>query len=145
MNNRKILLEKLIENMQVLSRHVGPGRENVLCSLDINRAQLSMLHTIYMHKQVTVNHLAETANTTPGAVTQIVDGLIAKGFLERQKDETDKRKVFVQFSTEGKEKYNRMKEKHMQFLQSLFEVLTDEELQKMVDIEQKLLDKLSVT
>ena len=77
-----------------------------------------------MHKQVTVNHLAETANTTPGAVTQIVDGLIAKGFLERQKDETDKRKVFVQFSTEGKEKYNRMKEKHMQFLQSLFEVLT---------------------
>ena len=36
--------------MQVLSRHVGPGRENVLCSLDINRAQLSMLHTI-LHAQ----------------------------------------------------------------------------------------------
>lgn len=142
---RTKLIEQLIEQLHIIGRHVGPGREQFLLKVDLNHAQLKFLYFVSTESELTIPRLVEMTKTTPGAVTQIVDGLIEKGFLRREHDQNDKRKVFIRFSTLGKTKFEKMKKLHIKFLQSIFEILTDKELKQMVAIERKLVTNLSTS
>lgn len=60
----------------------------------------------------TMTEIANELNTTPGAATIIVDKLIQKKFLKREKNEKiDRRKVFISLNTKGKKIY----ESHLKY------------------------------
>ena len=142
-SNRTQLLEELIELLHVLGRHIGPGREQIIFKSELNHAQLKFLYFVSTDVKVTIPKLIELSNTTPGAVTQITDGLIDKGFLQRDRDELDKRRVYITFSPLGKKKFEKMKGMHIKFLQSLFGILTDIELEQLISIQRKLVLSLA--
>lgn len=47
--------------------------------------------------------LAQASGLTPAAATSMIDRLEKRGFVERQRDETDRRKVFVALTQPAKE------------------------------------------
>ncbi|QJR20664.1 MarR family transcriptional regulator [Pelagibacterium halotolerans] len=63
--------------------------------LGINRTDGRCLDLIDQNQQMTAGQLAEQAGLTTGAVTALIDRLEAAGYIERRRDETDRRKIWV--------------------------------------------------
>lgn len=63
--------------------------------IGINPTDLSWLALIEPGKDVTAGELAELSGLTTGAVTGLIDRLEKAGFVERQRDPVDRRKVYV--------------------------------------------------
>jgi DNA-binding MarR family transcriptional regulator len=65
--------------------------------------------------------------------------LVKLGYVERKRDEQDRRIVHLQFSTKGKIKFLDFKKVHMERIASIFEVLSEPELDLLINIPQKIL------
>eukprot|EP00873_Tetraselmis_striata_P032571 jgi/Tetstr1/452835/TSEL_039871.t1 len=66
--------------------------------LGINRTDGRCLDLIDQNQRMTAGQLAEQAGLTTGAVTALIDRLEAAGYIERKRDETDRRKIWVELT-----------------------------------------------
>jgi DNA-binding MarR family transcriptional regulator len=67
----------------------------VAARLGITSSDLECLDIIYLNARVTAGELAAATGLTTGAVTGVIDRLEQAGFARRERDSTDRRKVFV--------------------------------------------------
>jgi len=63
--------------------------------LGVNSTDLECLDLVVVHGPLTAGALAEATGLTTGAVTGLVDRLEAAGFVRRERDSEDRRKVIV--------------------------------------------------
>lgn len=68
--------------------------------MGVNRTDSRCLDTIEQFGPITAGRLAEAAGLTTGAVTAVIDRLVAKGYLRRVADPTDRRRVMVEVTEE---------------------------------------------
>ena len=67
----------------------------VAARLGITSSDLECLDIIFLNARVTAGELAAATGLTTGAVTGVIDRLEQAGFARRERDPTDRRKVFV--------------------------------------------------
>jgi len=91
--------------VQVRRLRVGYTRFLVksLAPLNLNIPQYTALAVLGEKGQVTMGTLAEGLGITMGAVTNMVDRLIAAGLADRARGEDDRRVVRVQLTDRGRE------------------------------------------
>lgn len=69
---------------------------------DLTARQMAVLMTIYLHDPPhTVRGLAKQLGLAKPAVTRALDALSRHGLLERERDDADRRNVFVQRTPDG--------------------------------------------
>ena len=61
----------------------------------ISSSDLECMDFLIMEGRVTAGRLAEVTGLTTGAITGVVDRLEKAGFVRRERDEADRRKVFI--------------------------------------------------
>ncbi|MGX9424922.1 MULTISPECIES: MarR family winged helix-turn-helix transcriptional regulator [Bradyrhizobium] len=61
----------------------------------ISGSDLECLDFLNLEGRVTAGRLAEVTGLTTGAITGVVDRLEKAGFVRRERDETDRRKVYI--------------------------------------------------
>jgi DNA-binding MarR family transcriptional regulator len=64
-------------------------------SAGISSSDLECLDFLNLEGRVTAGRLAEVTGLTTGAITGVVDRLEKAGFVRRERDENDRRKVFI--------------------------------------------------
>jgi DNA-binding MarR family transcriptional regulator len=137
--NRAKALEEILDTLHLIAKHMKPAKQHESdINCPVSMPQMQVLFAVYHNDKITVSELANRLGITPGAITQVVDMLIEQNFIERQKSETDKRTVFVAFTKDGKERFLAMKKEHLARLLPLFDALTDDELQTMVNLQKKI-------
>ena len=62
---------------------------------ELHTTDLRVLDIIYIRGQITAGDLAKATGLTSGSVTALIDRLSNAGYVERQDDQTDRRKVWV--------------------------------------------------
>src|ERR1700686_5743586 len=67
----------------------------------ISSSDLECLDFLNLEGRVTAGRLAEVTGLTTGAITGVVDRLEKAGLVRRERDETDRRKVFIVVVPEG--------------------------------------------
>ena len=72
-------------------------------------------------------------------VTQLVDGLVQSGYVTRQIDTSDRRSVQLELSVKSAKQLAAMKEKRINEMAKLFEVLTDKELETYARLHSKVM------
>src|SRR5262245_34465869 len=60
-----------------------------------NATDLQCLHLLILHGPCTAGRLAQLTHLTTGAITAVVDRLEAAGYVRRERDPRDRRKVVV--------------------------------------------------
>lgn len=70
--------------------------------LGVNRTDARCLDIIQRFGRVTAGQLAERSGLTTGAVTTLVDRLEMRGYVRRERDEKDRRRVFIELSESSK-------------------------------------------
>ncbi len=89
--------------------------------------------------ECTMSQLAEHMSFPLSTTTGIVDRLVKKGYVHRFRSETDRRMVLIDLTEQGQGFAKETKQKLMQLIERLFEVLSDEEKALIFS----LLDKVS--
>jgi DNA-binding MarR family transcriptional regulator len=125
--NREQLLQKLIQRMMSIMRHMrhpGPPPEHMF-----SPPQVHLLFIIGGRKDgISVKELAEISAVTPGAITQFIDGLVKRGMVAREGDPNDRRIVRLKLTAEAKNHFEQVRRGHLASAFSMFEALTDEEI-----------------
>jgi len=86
---------------------------------------------------VTVKTLAEELHVTSGAISQLVDSLVAQGYIERAENPRDRRSMQLILTTSARQVFQKLRKAHLAQIEHLFTQLTEPEL--------AALDKLLVT
>jgi DNA-binding MarR family transcriptional regulator len=93
--NRAALMQEVEHAMR---RSSGSGvifSQTVANYAGISSSDLECIDFLNLEGRVTAGRLAEVTGLTTGAITGMVDRLEKAGFVRRERDEQDRRKVFI--------------------------------------------------
>src|ERR1700712_4331191 len=106
--------------------------QTVASRVGISSSDLECLDFLNIEGRVTAGRLAELTGLTPGAITGVVDRLEKAGLVRRERDEEDRRKVFIAIVPENVAKVGRFYEHLQRGMQELWETYSDAELKLML-------------
>lgn len=75
-----------------------------------------------------MSEIAAKLHITMGSLTTSMNGLVAKGYVERQRSEEDRRVVKVKLTEKGICAYEKHREYHMQMVDAVMRTLDEEEI-----------------
>ncbi|MGO9887051.1 MAG: MarR family winged helix-turn-helix transcriptional regulator [Solirubrobacteraceae bacterium] len=103
------------------------GRETH-CPGELTDAQYSLLFCLRDQSQLSVRDLAEAADLSPASVTEMLEGLAAAGFVERQRSERDRRVVLTSLTDSGRGLVEEHRARFEPLLRAALEPFTEDEL-----------------
>jgi DNA-binding MarR family transcriptional regulator len=139
MDTRTQTLQDLFAVAQLTQRLMHGCVMRAFHDMDIAPSQAHLLHMVEQMQPVSFKSLASELRLSPGAVTQLVDGLVQAELVKRTPDETDRRVSNVELTRTGKEKLSILKEKKRELLANVLKDLSDEELELYVNAQRKML------
>jgi len=135
---RAELIEALFETMDLAKRTMHGHMQIVLSGCTISRTQLELLFMIRHHQPVTSKELAQKLQLTPGAISQLTEGLDAQFLIKREVDPSDRRKQTLRISPQGNELLKALDKRRREVMKHVMQDLSDEELAVWLRIQQKL-------
>ena len=102
---------------QIVANHFG-----------LHTTDLRVLDIIFMRGQVLAGELASATGLSSGSVTALVDRLVNAGYVERQDDATDRRKVWVRSRNDAIEPIKEMFMPSQRRMYALWHTFTAREL-----------------
>ena len=106
--------------------------QTVANRVGISSSDLECLDFLNIEGRVTAGRLAELTGLTTGAITGVVDRLEKAGLVRRQRDESDRRKVFIAIVPEALGKIGRFYEPLQKAVTRDWEGYTDAELKLLL-------------
>jgi len=98
----------------------------------ISNSDMDCLDFLVMESRVTAGRLAEMTGLTTGAITGVVDRLEKAGFVRRERDADDRRKVFIAPIPENIAKFGRLYEHMQRAMLKEWETYSDAELKLLL-------------
>ena len=129
---RAALLRELEEAMRRSSAQGVLFGQTVANVAGISGSDLECLDFLNLEGRVTAGRLAEVTGLTTGAITGVVDRLEKAGFVRRERDETDRRKVFIATVPDNVAQIGRFYVPMQQAMHKLWSTYSEAELQLLL-------------
>lgn len=94
---------------------------------DITIKDMHTIAAISMYETRTASQVAEMVHLTPSAMTSVIDKLVKKGYVERHRDDNDRRVVHLALTHNGRTVFRAHEAFHRGMAHSLFDSLSDDE------------------
>lgn len=96
--------------------------------------------------KMTMSELSDRILVSNGNVTGLVNRLVEDGLVRREVDPCDRRSQFVMLTPEGRRRFRRMAEQHEDFVDHIFEDVSDADIERLLalvaDLNRKIHRKL---
>lgn len=116
--------------------------ENVIkkdiLSYNLNTSEFGTLELLYNRGKQPMQSIASRMLMANSSMTYVMDKLEQRQMILRTPGEEDKRVMMVELTEEGKTFFKSIFEHHVDTLASVFEVLDEEELPKMIELLKKV-------
>lgn len=142
MINRKQKVEELLENIHSLRRTMVFHTSPIVKIPRITSSQWGVLMFVEHRSESTVKDVAKALGISSSATTQLIDGLVASGYIMRKTSTLDRRTVILTLSKKTKTQVDKMKKEGLQKFLKLFEVLNDKEFDQYILLNKKIVEKL---
>lgn len=109
---------------------------------NVGVSQILVLSKLRENGAMKQSELAHELGYTPGALTNIADRLMKESYVERVYDETDRRIIRLSITEKGKTILDQAQKTGQKMRKDIFSILTEEEIQQYLAIQQKLLNHL---
>ena len=139
--DRNELIQRFFTSMDSMTRigamspRGGPMPKNMP-----SHAQLGVLFVIAHRGTQTTKELARHFGMTSSAATQLVNGLVKNGILERKEDEKDRRKTHIALTKKGEGVLEKARTHRMQKMKESFTPLSDKEVAQLLKIQIKIVE-----
>jgi DNA-binding MarR family transcriptional regulator len=132
-NNRQheLAVYTLMDDIRKLTRHTLMFQHAVAEQLGLHSNEAECLDFLKESGQATAGDLARLTGLTSGAVTSMIDRLENQGFVERIRDRSDRRKVWVKLIPDPNEKAAAFYGPLAREIQNRLSVLSSTEVQMM--------------
>ena len=131
-NARDALLQELEEAMRRSSAQGVMYGQAVANMAGISNSDMECMDFLNLEGRVTAGRLAEVTGLTTGAITGVVDRLEKAGYVRRERDESDRRKVFISVVEEKGAEIGKFYVPMQQAMHKLWSRYTDEELRLLL-------------
>jgi DNA-binding MarR family transcriptional regulator len=132
-----VLLRELEEAMRRSSAQGVLFGQAVANVAGISGSDLECLDFLNLEGRVTAGRLAEVTGLTTGAITGVVDRLEKAGLVRRERDESDRRKVFIAIVPENVARIGRFYVPMQQAMQKVWSRYSEEELRLLLRFAQE--------
>ncbi|WP_028583617.1 MarR family winged helix-turn-helix transcriptional regulator [Desulfogranum mediterraneum] len=110
-----------------VERHEDPAME-------LSVTQFKLVMTVRQYGEVTLKELAAKLEVSPPSVSVMVDKLVERGLLTRERSAQDRRKVVIRVSPDELANFDEMEEKVLQVFVQLLEDLGPDIAQKWEEV-----------
>lgn len=124
-----IILHKRVFNPLTLSKKIH-----------LTPSQFSVLFYLRRRDNSSVTDVAKYFKISKPNMTPILDSLVKKGYLQRNRDENDRRIIRLSLTPSGKVFYEDLKAANTSFVENMFADYTEEELEKILVHSSELLN-----
>jgi DNA-binding MarR family transcriptional regulator len=105
--------------------------------LGINHSDLETLDLLQWAGAVTAGRLAELTGLTTGAVTRMIDRLERDGYVRREPDPADRRRVIVRLVPEALQRIGPLYEPLQRAMQGLYDHFSDAQLRVLLEFSRR--------
>jgi DNA-binding MarR family transcriptional regulator len=129
---RPALLKELEEAMRRTSAQGVLFGQTVADVAGISGSDLDCMDFLNLEGRMTAGRLAELTGLTTGAITGVIDRLEKAGLVRRERDEADRRKVYIATVPEAGARIGRLYVPMQQAMHKLWSTYSDAELQLLL-------------
>src|SRR5262252_7798349 len=129
---RAVLLQELENAMRKASSQGAMFAKIVADRAGISSADMDCIDFVNVEGRMTAGRLAELTGLTTGAITGVIDRLEKAGFVRRERDEADRRKVFIMIVPENVAKIGRLYVPMQEAMHKVWSTYSDAELQLLL-------------
>lgn len=130
--------EKIYEIMQKFQK----ARINAKTAREMPRSEMKMLKMIKINSSetegVNISTLSELLEISKSAVSQIINALEDKGFVERITTKNDRRVVYVRLTESGEQCFAKVVEAFLQRMAQVFDKMGEEDTKELLRLLEKL-------
>lgn len=137
-NHRTTTMQAIFGNMGLMKRFMHGQYQRGGTKLSLS--QLELLATVHHNQPLSSKALADRLSLTPGAISQLLEGLVANDLVVRTPSPTDRRVHYVTLSRNGKRTLDQLQKLREAMFTKAFSVLNDDELETYQQLQQKLID-----
>jgi DNA-binding MarR family transcriptional regulator len=98
----------------------------------ISASDMDCMDFLNLEGRMTAGRLAELTGLTTGAITGVIDRLEKAGYVRRERDESDRRKVFIAVVPETAARIGRLYVPMQQSMQKVWSRYSEEELRLLL-------------
>ncbi|WP_079912917.1 MarR family winged helix-turn-helix transcriptional regulator [Paenibacillus sp. 32352] len=131
--NTTLLLNKLL----CVSRQLKRSLQVMNIDPNLNNSTISVMFQLE-HHSMKMNDIADYLCITLGAATSLVDKLERQHLVERVRSVEDRRIIFVQLTSTGKDKIQSLRNHILSEVRSIFNQVSNEDLQSYIHTAQSL-------
>jgi DNA-binding MarR family transcriptional regulator len=112
-------------------------------SADICRkGEIKIVEILGKNGPMIMTEIAERAMLSVSTLTSIMDNLVGKRLVQRQRSEEDRRVVRVELTTEGRKVYQQVLETHMRMVRGMLSSLNKNEQETLVSLFRKIAERI---
>lgn len=95
---------------------------------DLTIKEMHAIDAITMYNHQTVSQVAQKLHVSPGTMTATADRLVKKGYVERYRDEEDRRVIRIGLTHKGRVLFRAHRAFHNMMVKGFLKDMNDEEL-----------------
>jgi DNA-binding MarR family transcriptional regulator len=137
----EMMIQELINRYIAVSFKVTKKAESLIKEQigdDLTTDQHYILRYIYQSKECTSSELADVFEVNKSAITAIVNRMADREWIERTRDENDRRVVYLTLSKKGIDLFEKTEERIHCLVESIINQFNREEIQNFIQIYEKL-------
>jgi DNA-binding MarR family transcriptional regulator len=133
---------QMVEIMPLMFRDMAKREANELTRGTISFPQMVALDHVERNDRTTMTELAHILSIKTSSATVLVDRLIRQKMLSRQRDESDRRLVWVRITPKGRKVVGEIMEEKRRTMKGMFAVLSAKERKHYLAMLLKVKDSL---
>lgn len=135
------VIQELIDRYMSLSFQVHKKAESLIkeeIGNELTYDQHYILRHIYQTGECTPSELADAFEVNKSAITAIINRMVERGFIQRTRDENDRRVVFLSLTDEGSELFKTAQERVHLLVESIITQFEKTEITNFLQTFEKL-------
>lgn len=93
----------------------------------LNMNEFVAMEALYIKNKLTTQQLVDSVLIPNSSMTYVLDILRDKGYITRERCTTDRRIQYVELSLEGKAAFEKVYQKHSEYIRDILDVMDPEE------------------
>lgn len=127
--------------LNLLKKYIFPD-DSIKLDLKFSKSEFFTMMLIDKKVEITMTELSEYINSPLNTATGIVDRLVKSGYIKRDRSETDRRVVLIQFTEKGSDEVKKVKELISKYFNIILKDLTAKEKMFLFSILLKVMNNL---
>jgi DNA-binding MarR family transcriptional regulator len=130
------IIQELIDRYVTVSFQVHRKAEALVkCQIgnDLTNDQHYILRYIHQASVCTSSELADAFEVNKSAITAIINRMVIRGFIQRTRDENDRRVVYLTLTDEGTELFEKAQERVRLLVESIITQFEETEIKNFID------------